>query len=145
MDATLAPAPSPSTSRTRWAGRVLTALPTMFLAFDATIKLVGEPHAVEATARLEVPGHLLGTIGALELACLALYVIPRTAFLGALLLTGFLGGAVAAHVRLGDPLATHSLFPVYVAALCWAGLALRDSRVLALFLGRGGAAGAPHR
>lgn len=132
MEATLDSAVA-APSRTRWAGWLLTALPVLFLTFDATIKLVNEPHAVQATADLGLPLHLLGAIGALELACVVLYAVPRTAFLGALLLTGFLGGAVAIHVRLDHPLATHSLFPVYVAAMCWAGLALRDRRLFSLF------------
>lgn len=114
------------------AGRAVTALAVLFLAFDATIKLVGERHAVEGTVALGFPADLVAAIGAIELGCLALYVVPRTAALGAVLLTGFLGGAVAIHTRLGSPLLTHTLFPVYVATLCWAGLYLRDARVRSL-------------
>ena len=128
MQATLA-APS---ARARVAGRLVTAVPVLFLAFDSLIKVVQEPHAVQATADLGVPPELLVPIGLLELGCLALYAIPRTAALGATLLTGFLGGAVVLHLRLGHPLPTHTLFPVYVGALCWLGLYLRDARVRAL-------------
>ncbi|MFO0744966.1 MAG: DoxX family protein [Myxococcota bacterium] len=132
LDHTL-PTTSPTTARRRWAGRILTAVPALFLTFDAVMKLVGGAAVDEANARLGLPGGgLTAAIGLLELACLALYVVPRTAALGALLLTGFLGGAVALHVRVGDPLASHALFPVYVGALLWAGLYLRDARVRAL-------------
>jgi hypothetical protein len=72
-------------------------------------------------------------IGTLELVCLLTYVIPRTSALGALLLTGFLGGAISTHLRVGDPLFSHTLFPLYVACLLWAGLVLRDERVRTLF------------
>jgi hypothetical protein len=76
--------------------------------------------------------HHLPILGALSLACLALSLVPRTAVLGAVLWTGYLGGAVATHLRLDHPLASHTLFPVYVAALLWGGLYLRDARVRAL-------------
>jgi hypothetical protein len=75
-------------------------------------------------------------IGLLQLVCLAVYVIPRTSILGAILLTGYLGGAVATHVRVGSPLFTHILFPIYVAVLLWGGLFLRDDRVRALIAPR---------
>jgi DoxX-like family len=71
-------------------------------------------------------------IGTLELACIAVYLVPRTSVLGAILLTGFLGGATATHVRVGDPLFSHVLFPSYVGALIWVGLLLRDPRLRAL-------------
>ena len=69
------------------------------------------------------------TIGLIELVCLALYLIPRTSVLGALMLTGYLGGAIATHVRIGSPLPTHTLFPIYVALMVWGGLYLRESRL----------------
>lgn len=68
----------------------------------------------------------------MELICVAIYLVPRTSLLGAILLTGYLGGAIASHVRIGDPLFSHVLFPTYVAALIWGGLYLRDARVRAL-------------
>ena len=131
LDPVLAALP-PASSRARWGGRVLSALPTLFLAMDGVMKLFAPPPVVEASARIGVTQPTLGWIGAIELVCLALYLVPRTAVLGAVLLTGYLGGAVALHVRMGDPLATHVLSPVYVGALFWAGLYLRDVRVRAL-------------
>lgn len=110
----------------RKTGYVLTVIPTAFLVFDSVIKLVKIGPVTEAMAGLGWPDRLARTIGLVELLCLALYLVPRTCRLGALALTGFLGGAVATHARLGDPLLTHTLFPIWVAALLWAGLALRD-------------------
>jgi hypothetical protein len=135
MEATFDPVRSadPSTSnRSRWIGRVLSGLPVFFLIFDAVIKLIHIPPVVEACARLGLPDHLAGGLAVLLLACLTLYVVPRTAALGAVLLTGYLGGAVAIHLRIGDPLLSHTLFPVYVGAMLWAGLFLRDPRVRAV-------------
>ena len=120
-----------SASRT-WAGRVLTALPVLFLAFDGATKVMNVAPVREAMTQLGYPATLTATIGVLLLACLALYVAPPTAVLGAVLLTGYLGGAVASHLRVGNPLLSHTLFPVYVALMLWGGLALRDPRVRAL-------------
>ncbi len=117
-------------------GLVVTALPALFLTFDGVIKLVNIPPVVESFARLGYPDSLARGIGLLELICLTLYLVPRTAALGAVLLTGFLGGAISCHVRVGDPLVSHVLFPAYVGALLWAGLVLRDQRVSALFFQR---------
>lgn len=126
------PLAAPATGRALLAGRVLTALPVLFLLFDATIKLLRIAPVVESFAQLGYPVEVARAIGLLELACLAVYLAPRTALLGAVLLTGYLGGAVATHVRVGSPLASHTLFPIYVGALLWAGLVLRDPRVRAL-------------
>jgi hypothetical protein len=117
--------PSPLSKKQRWAGRILSAAAVLFLLFDATIKLMVIPPVVEAFTRLGFPVDLARGIGTLELVCLIAYVIPRTAIPGAILLTGFLGGAVVTHVRVGDPLLSHALFPVYVGALVWGGLLLR--------------------
>jgi hypothetical protein len=122
----------PIASKTVWTGRVLSALAVMFLLFDSVIKVLKLPPAVEGTVQLGYPEHLIVGIGIVELACLVLYVIPRTSVLGAILFTGYLGGAVATHVRIGSPLFTHTLFPIYVAALIWGGLFLRDVRLRAL-------------
>lgn len=100
----------------------------LFLLFDSAIKLLVIPPVVESFTRLGLPVHLARGIGALELACVVLYLVPRTAIPGAVLLTGFLGGAVLAHVRVGDPLFSHVLFPVYIGALVWGGLLLRFTR-----------------
>jgi hypothetical protein len=104
----------------------------LFLVFDAAIKLAVVPPVVEAFAKLGVPVALAQGIGVLELFCVALFLFPATAALGAVLLTGFLGGAMAIHVRVGDPLLSHVLFPVYVGALLWTALFLRDERIRAL-------------
>jgi hypothetical protein len=120
----------------RWGARVLTGIPVLFLAFDAAIKLVDVPFVAEASVKLGLPPDLSVGLGILLAACLALYVIPRTAPLGAVLLTGYLGGAVLTHLRVGEPLFSHVLFPVYVGALLWAGLYLRDGRVRRLLAAR---------
>ena len=127
------PAPRAVSVPARWTGRVLSTLAAAFLAFDAVIKLLVIRPVVDSFAQLGWPVHLAVTIGVLELACLALYLVPRTAVLGAVLLTGYLGGAIATHVRVENPLFSHVLFPTYVAALVWGGLWLRDRRVGALF------------
>jgi len=115
-----------------WAGRVITALPVLFLLFDIVIKLMQIAPVRESFVRLGYPESVAVGIGTLELVCLALYLIPRTSVLGAILLTGYLGGAVATHVRVGDPLVSHVLFPTYVGALIWGGLYLREDRLRAL-------------
>jgi DoxX-like family len=112
-----------------WTGRVLSGLAVLFLLFDAGVKVLQHPMAVQGTVELGYPQGVLVTLGIVQLVCLALYLIPRTAVLGAILWTGYLGGAVATHVRIGHPLFSHVLFPVYVAALLWVGLWLRDERI----------------
>ncbi len=124
--------PAPPSRRALWTGRVLSALAILFLGFDTLMKILRLPPAVEGTRELGFPESAVLGIGLTQLACLLAYVVPRTSALGAVLLTGYLGGAVATHVRLGNPLLTHVLFPVYVAALAWGGLYLRDRRVRAL-------------
>ena len=123
----------PSTSRVL-AGRIVTALPVLFLAFDTAIKLVRIEPVVQSFRELGYPVSLARGIGLLELVCLLFYLVPRTAPIGAVLLTGYLGGAIATHVRIESPLLSHTLFPIYVGALLWLGLYLRDRRVRA-FLG----------
>ena len=113
-------------------GRLLSGLAVLFLSFDAAVKILALPAAVEGTTQLGYPATALTGIGVLQLLCLVAYVVPRTAVLGAVLWTGYLGGAVATHVRVASPLFSHTLFPIYVAALLWAGLWLRDRRVAAL-------------
>jgi len=122
----------PVGSTARWGGRVVTAIPVLFMTFDAVIKFAGIPAVAEASEKIGWPAHLNPVLGAVIVVCLALYLWPRTAVLGATLFTGYLGGAVAIHARIGDPLATHTLFPIYVGALLWAGLCLRDAAVRAL-------------
>lgn len=118
--------------RDLWIGRVLSGFAVLFLTFDAAIKLLRLPMAMDGTTELGYPAGVVLPLGVLQVVCLALYVIPRTSVLGAVLWTGYLGGAIATHVRLGNPLFTHVLFPVYVALLLWGGLWLRDRRLRAL-------------
>src|SRR3712207_3498028 len=92
---------------TRWAARALTTVAVFFLVFDTTIKLVAAQEAVEGTVQLGWAPHHLPILGLIEIACLVLYLIPRTAPLGAVLWTGYLGGATATHLRLDNPLLTH--------------------------------------
>ena len=126
-------APAAGTSAgARRAGRILTGIAVLFLTFDVAIKLVGARAAVDGMVQLGYAPHHVLTIGLIGLVCLVLYVVPRTAVLGAVLWTGYLGGAVATHVRLDNPLLSHTLFPIYVAALIWGSLYLRDPRVRAL-------------
>jgi hypothetical protein len=105
------------------------------MTFDAVIKLAHPAFVIEATVRLGFPDELTPALGALIAVLVTLYLVPRTALLGAALLTGYLGGAVCVHLRIGDPVFSHTLFPVYVGALFWLGLALRDARVRQLLVG----------
>jgi len=114
------------------AGRIVSGLGVAFLAFDAAGKLLQLEPAVKGTLELGYPAHLLWGIGLLQTLLLVTYLVPRTQVLGAVLWTGYLGGAVATHVRVENPLFSHVLFPIYVAALLWGGLYLRDRRVRAL-------------
>ena len=118
--------------RARWTGRVLGTAAVIFLLFDTAIKLLGAKEAVEGTVQLGWQPHHLPILAAIEIVCLVLYLVPRTAPLGAVLWTGYLGGAIATHLRLDNPLFTHVLVPTYVAALLWGALYLRDARVRAL-------------
>ena len=110
-------------------GLAVSALPVVFLALDAGLKLWRLPAAVAGTVQLGYPPEVVLPLGLLQAVLLALYVMPRTGVLGAVLWTGYLGGAVATHVRLGNPWLTHILFPVIVGGLLWLGLWLRDGRV----------------
>ena len=115
-----------------WTGRVFSALAVLFLTMDAVMKLIVVPEAVKGTGQLGWPVSSIVPLGILQAILLIIYVMPRTSVLGAILWTGYLGGAVATHVRVGNPLFSHILFPTYVAALLWLGLWLRDRRVRAL-------------
>ncbi len=117
-----------------WSGRVVSTIPILFLLFDGVIKLLRIAPVLESFAHLGYDPQIAVGIGILELACVALVLVPRTAVAGAVLITGYLGGAVATHLRIGDPLLTHVLFPAYVAAMLWSGLLLRDARLRTLIL-----------
>jgi hypothetical protein len=111
-----------------WTGRAISALPVLLLVFSAVVKLAGPAEVLKEFARLGYSEDLALALGIVELACTAIYVFPPTAVLGAVLLTGYLGGATATHVRMGE------LFigPVIVGVLVWLGLFLRDERLRAL-------------
>ena len=130
----LRPRLSGSDWRTR-TGLALTTIAVLFLLFDSTGKLLRVAPVVEGTAQLGYPDEIIRTLGVILALCVLTYVNPRTAVLGAVLLTGYLGGAVATHARVGSPLLTHVLFPIYVAVFIWGGLALRDERVRRLIHG----------
>lgn len=130
--ASSAPSGAPSKAQ-RWTGRVLSGLAATFLFFDAAMKLVLIQPVIESSKQLGYPVHTMLGIGLTLLVCTLLYVIPRSAALGAVLLTGYLGGAIATHVRVEDPLFSHTLFPIYLATLIWGGLFLRDVRLRAFF------------
>lgn len=127
----LAPADGIST-RARLIGRILSGIAVLFLAFDLSMKLIGAKAAVDGTVQLGWQAHHLPILGLIQLGCLVLYLIPRTAPLGAVLWTGYFGGAVATHLRLDQPLFTNILAPTYVATFLWVGLYLRDARVRGL-------------
>jgi hypothetical protein len=132
---TAPPAASGLGKKSIWTGRVLSGLAVVFLVFDAGFKFMVTPEAVAATTELGWPADVIPLLGVIELACLAAYLVPRTAILGAVLWTGYLGGAIATHLRVHNPLLSHTLFPIYVAILIWGGLWLRDRRVRALIAG----------
>jgi hypothetical protein len=128
-----APRPAPQkTAKSVWIGRILSGLAVAFLLLDALMKVVRAQAAVTGTVQLGYPDNTVVGIGVALLIPTLLYAMPQTALLGAIFVTGYLGGAVATHVRMADPLFTHVLFPVYVAALIWGGLYLRDRRLRAL-------------
>lgn len=115
-------------------GRVLTGIASAFLLFDISGKLLVVPQVVDAMDKLGWPLQLAVPVGVILLGCLVLHLIPRTAGLGAVLLTGFLGGAVASQLRVGNPLLGYTLFPVYIGALVWGGLFLRQPRIAGALL-----------
>jgi hypothetical protein len=125
--AAAAPA-APASKKMLWAGRVVSALPVLLMLVGGVMSLLSPAAVAEGTAKLGYPAHLTQAIVLLEIACAALYVLPRTAVLGAILLTAYLGGATASHVRVGDPF----VVPVIVGILVWGGLWLREPRVRAL-------------
>jgi len=118
----------------RVTGYAMSGLVIAFMLLDGAMKLVPMDVVIKSTAELGYPPTiaLARGLGAIGLLCTALYAVPRTAVLGAILLTAYMGGAVATHVRVGNPLFTHILFGVYLAVLLWGGLFLRDPRVRAL-------------
>jgi hypothetical protein len=124
---------APTSATMLWTGRILSGLLVLFLLFDGAIKLVPLEVVLTTSQELGIPAHLARTLGVLTLVCALLYAWPRTALLGAVLLTGYLGGAIYVHVRAGSPLLSHTLFGVYLGLFAWGGLWLRDERLRSLF------------
>jgi hypothetical protein len=118
----------PASTPARWAGRALSGLVILFLLFDGAIKLVPWPIVTETMDRMGYGSDdaLMRGLGAITIVCTVLYAIPPTSILGAILLTGYLGGAIASHVRIDSPLFTHTLFGLYLGLMLWGGLWLRD-------------------
>ena len=115
-----------------WTGRVMSGLVIAFLLFDGAMKLIPLDIVVTTSQQMAIPLDIIRTLGVLTVAGTLLYAWPRTAVLGAIILTGYLGGAIYAHLRLDSPLFTHTLFGVYLGLLIWGGLYLRAPRVRAL-------------
>lgn len=113
----------------RVTGWSLTGLTILFMLFDSLSKIALERHVVEATIRIGYHQEVIRPLGIVLLACTVLYAVPRTAILGAILLTGFMGGAIASKVRIEDPLLSSVLFGVYFGIVLWAGLYLRDRQL----------------
>jgi hypothetical protein len=116
-------------NRALWTGRIMSGLVIAFLLMDAIMKFVIPPAVVKGMADSGWPLHFSVTLGIILMTCIIFYTIPRTSVLGAILLTGYLGGAVASNLRLELPLFTHVLFPVYVGVLAWGGLFFRESKL----------------
>jgi hypothetical protein len=120
---------APVSSKRLWAGRVVSALPALLLLFSGSMKLLRVPAVIEGMAHYGYPEHLIFYIGMLEVGCTIVYLIPRTAVLGAILMTGYLGGATATSVRIGDPA---FIGPILAGVFVWAGLYLRNERLSAV-------------
>lgn len=129
MEATINSTSVTGSSKTIWAGRVITAIVVLFMLFDSITKILKVNAVVKASAQFGYSANTIMIVGIILFACVLVYLYPRTAILGAVLLTGYLGGAVEANLRIGSPLFTTLLFPVYFGILVWAGLYLRNQRV----------------
>src|SRR5438309_10389980 len=123
---------APISKKMLWTGRIMSALVVLFLLMDGVMKLFNPAPVVEGMTKLGYPLSLTAVIGIVLLVCVVLFAIPRTSILGAILLTGYLGGAVASQLRVSNPFLGYILSPVYVAVLLWGGLYLRDHRLRAL-------------
>lgn len=124
---------APVSNTALWAGRIISGLVVAFLLLDGAIKLIPLDVVTETSEQLGIPTHLARTLGVLTLAATILYAWPRTSVLGAILLSGYLGGAIYVHLRVGSPLFTHLFFGVYLGLMIWGGLWLRDDKLRALF------------
>jgi DoxX-like family len=125
---------APVSKSALWSGRVVSGLVIVFLLFDGAIKLVPWPVVTETMDRMGYGSSetLARSLGLITLVCTVLYAVPPTSILGAILLTGYLGGAIASHVRIGSPLFSHVLFGLYLGLMVWGGLWLRDRHLRAL-------------
>jgi len=119
---------TPASKKKLWAGRIISALPVLLLLFSGVMKLMKPPSVLQGMAAYGYPESLIVVIGLLEIACTVIYTIPRTSILGAILLTGYLGGATATNVRVGNPA---FIMTVILGVLAWVGLFLRDDRLRA--------------
>jgi len=124
--------PAPLAQKWIWTGRILSGLMVLFLLFDGIIKFMKIQPVIDTFAQLGWPIKFAVPIGIIDVVCAVLYAIPRTAVLGALLMTGLLGGAIATHVRIESPLFSHTLFGVYMGLVAWGALYLREPRLRAL-------------
>jgi len=124
--------PAPLALKWIWTGRILSGLMVLFLLFDGIIKFMKIQPVIDTFAQLGWPIKFAVPIGIIDVVCAVLYAIPRTAVLGALLMTGLLGGAIATHVRIESPLFSHTLFGVYMGLVAWGALYLREPRLRAL-------------
>ena len=122
----------PSSKARRRTGAVMSGVAILFLLFDAVTKLMGTSQSIEASGQLGYPASLVPIIGIILVLCVIAYAIPSTSVLGAIFLTGYLGAAAAAQLRVGNPLLTHTLFPIYIGVLVWGGLLSREERLRAL-------------
>lgn len=134
LNATLT-ASAPSKAKT-WTGRVMAGIVILFMLMDSVFKFITNEQVIESTTSLGFQVHHLPIMGTLGLLSIILYIIPRTEVLGAILLTGYWGGAIATHVRLDNPLFTHILFPVYLGILAWGALYLKSEKFRNLISGR---------
>lgn len=132
METAIQTRPAAVSNKALWTSRVMRAIVVLFLLTDTGIHLAQPAPVVQAMNQLGFPLGVTLIIGIIELVCTVLYVIPATSIIGAVLLTGYLGGAVAAHMRVGNPVFETYIFPVLVGALLWGGLLLIDSRLRAL-------------
>ena len=124
----------PVSAPARWSGRILSGVVILFLTVDGAIKLVPWPVVTETMDRMGYGSSetMARSLGVVTIICTLLYSIPPTSILGAILLTGYLGGAMASHVRIGSPLFTHTLFGLYLGLMVWGGLWLRDRNLQTL-------------
>ena len=129
----------PVSNKALWTGRIISGIVILFLLVDGGIKLIPIEAVITTSRELAIPEHLARTLGVLTLVGTLLYAWPRTSVLGAIFLTGYLGGAIYVHVRAGSPMLSNTLFGVYLGLLIWGGLYLRDGMVRALIPLRQGA------